>query len=363
MSAVTIPFDGGVVRVVDDERLAVLDRAADEIWLALDDGWAPRDLAETLASKQKLDVELVHREISSIAEARARPPTAGPLRSTTPAPLAETRWRCRIRGRTIGFAVDDPARARSLRSLLQHLETPGADPQLGIEVRDLGGGRSLVAVDGRPRAEIEGEIGLRDTVHAAIAEFLWPERPIMALVHGGAVALDGRVLCLPAFAGSGKTTLIAYLATRGFRYLADDMTIVDQLGCVLPWPMPLNIKEGSWSALRASYPQLAAGPHLHTTKGRSTLALISEEAWNVSPARLNMLLFPRFTPGASVRVEPLRPFEALQHLAEAGIWLGHPLTGERVSAFLKHLEQVPAYALTYDRLEDAEAAIRAALHE
>ena len=367
MSAARIPFDGGSLVAADDQRLLVLNRAASEIWDALDAGWSPRELARTLSSRQDLDIEQLDREIGAIASARdghrAEAPVLAGAEETLAAgdPTWSARWRCRIRGLNIGFYVEEARRARALRPLLAHLECGDGPESLRIEVRNLGGARSLVCVDGRPRAEIHGEVGLRDTVHAAIIGHLWPGRAVSPLIHGGAVALRGKGICLPAFAGSGKTTLIAWLAGRGFRYLADDMCPVDRSGQIIPWPVPLNVKEGSWAALSPLYPDLAQGQQLTTSKGRSTLIVPASEVWQADPISLRLLIFPRFEPGSGTGVEALSPFMALERLVEAGMWLGHPLTDQNVRAFLAWLETVPAYALTYGRLEEAEAALRGLL--
>ena len=53
----------------------------------------------------------------------------------------------------------------------------------------------------------------------------------------------------------------------------------------------------------------------------------------------------------------LRPFEALERLYKAGIWLGHPLDPDRIRQFLAWLRRTPAYALTYSRLNEAESEI------
>ncbi len=369
MSAARIPFDGGSLVAADDQRLLILNRAASEIWEALDAGWSPRELARTLSSSQGLDIEQLDREIGAIASVRDGHRTEAPLVAgaedglVAGDPTWSTRWRCRIRGRTIGFYVEEARRARALRPLLAHLECGDGPESLRIEVRKLGGGRSLVSVDGRPRAEIQGEVGLRDTVHAAIIAHLWPERALLTLIHGGAVALGGTGICLPAFAGSGKTTLIAWLGGRGFRYLADDMCPVDRSGHIIPWPVPLNVKEGSWMALSPLHPDLAKGRRLTTSKGRSTLVVPAGEVWQAEPISSSLLVFPRFEAGSGTGIEPLSPFMALERLVEAGMWLGHPLTDEKVRAFLAWLEAVPAYALTYGRLEEAEDAIRGLLDD
>lgn len=66
------------------------------------------------------------------------------------------------------------------------------------------------------------------------------------LIHAGVVSYNNKAILLPARAGGGKTTLIASLLKNGFRYLTDEIAIIDfHTLKVYPFPKPLNIKIGS----------------------------------------------------------------------------------------------------------------------
>lgn len=66
------------------------------------------------------------------------------------------------------------------------------------------------------------------------------------LIHAGVVGFDHKAILFPAQSGSGKTTLIASLLKNGFKYLSDEIAIIEpQTLIVHPFPKPLNIKIGS----------------------------------------------------------------------------------------------------------------------
>ena len=66
------------------------------------------------------------------------------------------------------------------------------------------------------------------------------------LIHAGVVAHKDKAILLPANSGGGKTTLIAGLIKNGFRYLTDEMCVIEPLTLkVYPFLKPLNMKIGS----------------------------------------------------------------------------------------------------------------------
>lgn len=62
--------------------------------------------------------------------------------------------------------------------------------------------------------------------------------------HGGAVSKKGKSYCIIAPTTVGKTTLITYLASNGFDYLADDYIFVEKVtGKIYPMPLPVSLRD------------------------------------------------------------------------------------------------------------------------
>jgi hypothetical protein len=64
----------------------------------------------------------------------------------------------------------------------------------------------------------------------------------MLFMHAGGVTKDGKGILLPAYGGTGKTTLSMALLDQGHKLLGDDLLLVDvDKQIVYPYPRPLHI--------------------------------------------------------------------------------------------------------------------------
>ena len=92
----------------------------------------------------------------------------------------------------------------------------------------------------------------------AVLERTRPNLQWFALIHGAALGLGGKGLALAGPSGSGKSTLAAGLVGQGYDFLADDLIALSEPnGTIVPWPLPLSIKQGSIDIVSAHHPQLA----------------------------------------------------------------------------------------------------------
>ena len=91
----------------------------------------------------------------------------------------------------------------------------------------------------------------------------------------------------------------------------------------------------------------------YRTKGVEARMLIPPaSAWDADPVPLRRLVFPRFADGAEPHARRLSSFETIERLLTDRVWLGNPVTEQRMSAFLAWLDRTPAYALSYGSLAD-----------
>ena len=121
-------------------------------------------------------------------------------------------------------------------------------------------------------------------VNQTILEQIHPGIEWLAIIHGAAVARDGTGWAIPAACGSGKTTLTAYLLARGYDYLADDHVALSAPdGRIVPWPLPMSIKEGSWDVLSQYYQNLPHFPQYRTKRGEARQLVPSAEVWDTDP--------------------------------------------------------------------------------
>jgi hypothetical protein len=240
----------------------------------------------------------------------------------------------------------------------KHLETPDAVPDVRIEIRETGENDPALLVDGIERLRTRDAGQLIGAVNQTILERIHPGIEWLAIVHGAAVARDGDGWAIPAACGSGKTTLTAYLLARGYDYLADDhVALSAPEGRIVPWPLPMSIKEGSRDVLSQYYQKLPHFPQYRTKRGEARQLVPSAEVWDTNPVPLKGFIFPRYVSGAKATLTRLAPFDALQRLLGDQIWLGYPITEHRVGDFIRWIEDKPAYILEHGNLADAALCI------
>jgi hypothetical protein len=185
--------------------------------------------------------------------------------------------------------------------------------------------------------------------------------PPAAILHASAVLVGGRALVLAGDSGSGKTTLAAGLVGGGGRLLADDLLPLMSDGRLAPVPFALSLKAGSWDVLARLFPPLARLPVL-TSRGLKVRYLWpgAGRAAN-APAPPAVILFPRHADGAAPQWQRLSPRQCLERLIDSGTQL-EPIDGA-LAGLARLAAETPAYAVSYDGLGDAAAAIRAILDE
>lgn len=61
-------------------------------------------------------------------------------------------------------------------------------------------------------------------------------------LHAGAVSYKNKAIIIPARSFSGKTTLVAELASRGLEYYSDEYAVIDKNGLLHPYPKQLSMR-------------------------------------------------------------------------------------------------------------------------
>lgn len=176
------------------------------------------------------------------------------------------------------------------------------------------------------------------------------------LLHAGVVERDGLALLLPAVPGSGKSTLTAALALRGWRLLSDEFGALDPVdGRLRAVLKPVALKNASIDVVREWSPQARLGPEFpKTRKGR--VAHLAAPADAVErrhePAWPGAVVLPRWQAGSAThwrRIAPEPVFRALAFNA-----FNYAVLGEAgFDAIVRVARACPAWELVYGDLADA----------
>lgn len=178
------------------------------------------------------------------------------------------------------------------------------------------------------------------------------------VLHAAVVERDGHALILPAPPGSGKSTLCAGLAHRGWRLLSDELTVIDPLGLdIQAVPRPVSLKNASIDVIRRFAPEAQFGRVVHdTNKGsvahfRPPLSAVQRAG---ERARPGWVVMPRWEAGAATSLRPLSKARCLMQLVENAFnYNVHGAAGfEMLSALV---DRCDTFEFTYSDLDDAAA--------
>jgi len=224
------------------------------------------------------------------------------------------------------------------------------------------GAKVRLTIDGRPPHE-DMPAG------QALAVLEWGLNLVIALrhyrylmLHAAVVERNGHAMLLPAWPGHGKTTLCVALVHRGWRLLSDEFGLLRPGDArMIPVPRLMPLKNASIDVIRAFAPEAVIGPSIPNTR-KGTVAHVRppqasiERASEEAPVR--WLVFPKWTAGAPLILEPISSMEAFMQLATNAF--NYEMLGvaafETVRAIV---EGSSCHRLEYSDLDEAVAALTA----
>lgn len=373
---VSIPFGGGLV-LLDQEagRILAYNATAARIWDAAVMGQPARDMGHSLAQEYRIPLEQALQDVETILHHwRSEGLLPDSLQNDTVAqsvgePCSQSesvppfrRRTYRIRGQSFELAIAHCELSQRLEPLLRPLEADVAHPSSKLEACSSKGQVLILKENGIERLRTDSIGEMIGATFQAILELAYPDVHWLALVHGAAVLSGDGAILLPGCSGSGKSTLAAALVAQGYGYASDDLiALAAPEARVVPWPIPISVKRGSWGVLEACFPHLK-DVRTELIDGHETKYLsLDPGAWNHEPSPVRALIFPTFHTTTPGRLQSLDPLDTLQRLLADRIWIGHPLREQPVRSFLQWLATIPAYAVIYRDLDQAHRCIVEAL--
>jgi hypothetical protein len=179
------------------------------------------------------------------------------------------------------------------------------------------------------------------------------------LFHAAALAWPGGGLLLPGGIGAGKTTLAAWLLTRGLDYLTDELVFVpDGVETMQAFARPLNLKRLARAALRDHFDFERHADRMLSTSAGDLISPGALQPTRLAGApdatRLSLIVFPRYQAGSDFAWRPLSK-------AQAGLALMKCLVNARnlpehgFPQISRLAKTVPAYHMTYADFDKVEA--------
>ncbi len=182
----------------------------------------------------------------------------------------------------------------------------------------------------------------------------------LLMLHAAVVERNGRALILPASPGHGKSTLCTALAHSGWRLFSDEFGLVrPEDGLLIPIPRLISLKNQSIEVIRTFAPDTCLGPSYHGTH-KGTVAHVRPPLESVERsaelARPGWIVFPRWSAGASLTLEPLPKDRAFMMVATNAF--NYEVLGELAfNAVAQMVRTCDSYALVYSDLRQAIDAL------
>jgi hypothetical protein len=151
-----------------------------------------------------------------------------------------------VYGAGVAIAVEDPELMDRIEARLpsghRRVERSGEMAQLMLR-RDSGQGFDVLADGVHLTASAELEVALR-VLDAQIRREIALRSREGVFVQAGVVAHRGQAILLPGPSISGKTTLVAALVRAGASFYSDKFAVLDDEGCVHPFPKAPSVRAG-----------------------------------------------------------------------------------------------------------------------
>jgi len=181
-------------------------------------------------------------------------------------------------------------------------------------------------------------------------------------LHGAAVARDGKGVWMPGISGAGKSSLTAWLVTRGYTYLTDEL-----IHCPFDtlffeaFTRPLNFKNYGVDVI---YPLLPQGwrnsaDGILVCDGVTLVApelFARKQGQEKGASELALLLFPRFSTDEQPAIRALSPAQAGMRLMGCHV-NARNLKEHGFPDIVKLCRQVPACELIFDSFARLEGVL------
>jgi hypothetical protein len=346
--------DGLLLARPTDDRLFLLNGTARFMWEMLIDGVVETKVPRLVAARYGIDIAQARKDFQKMlrrwrAEGLIRPTAA--------------RHRYEIAGLAFDIHYRDADVAGVLVPMLMHLaassDMPSQNPP-GLEIDlDKRNGKILLRVDGIEMLRTVEIDEIVEKLTFYLFQYASAKVDWLVSVHAAAVGNENECVLIPGASGSGKSSLAAaLLSLPNTKCLTDDLALLARATlAVVPVPMPLVLKSGSWNALHPFLPDLAASIIYRRFGKDSRYWAPPRERIAHSSLPVRAVVFPRYVEGADALLSPVTPLEAMSRITAAPCAVKPPITEAVVDQLASFARRVPAYALTYGALSDARRIV------
>lgn len=177
-------------------------------------------------------------------------------------------------------------------------------------------------------------------------------------IHAGAVWSKDHCILLPGSSGRGKSTLTAWLVSKGYGYLTDELIFLDNSGCVTPFPRPINFKVNeshiSWMYHKGEFDKKKI---ISDENGSMIPHRFFNPAYKNQTHRVTNIVFPKYKKDAGLQFEAISPARSSLFLMESHVNAKN-FANQAVSLVAAIVRNCKSYTLTYDSFDNLLSTIQ-----
>jgi hypothetical protein len=250
----------------------------------------------------------------------------------------------------------------NLLEVFAHLQPDSLEPAIPVDIVE-SDGRFFVYHAGSLVVGCVEQEHLVSMVTQTLLHIAYRYCDFLIAVHAAVLSVRNQCFIFPGESGAGKTTLATALIRDGFKYLTDEVALLDRSTLyVIPVPVSLRIKEGAWKTTARMFPNLVHLPWHITLDGQRLRYLppppgsFARDFSESCAAR--WLVFPRYSSDTKTAISSISRIEALGRLQSAGYEIHGHFDRVKINELLSWVKTVDCYELTFHRLEDAVSILR-----
>ena len=172
------------------------------------------------------------------------------------------------------------------------------------------------------------------------------------LLHGGLVRSEADGVVLAGASGSGKTTLSAFLSSKNFDHITDELVYLPPASMrVAGFSAPLKLKKHGLAPLQGRIPLSPDSGRVLV--GRHDVLVHLASRRRSATVRLSAIVFPQYKARARFRLERLSSAQAGLRLM-AGVLNAGELPDHGFREVARLAGRVPAYDLRYSSLKQLD---------
>jgi hypothetical protein len=179
--------------------------------------------------------------------------------------------------------------------------------------------------------------------------------------HGCAVQKNNKTFLLLGDSGAGKSTLSSLLSLSDYRFIADDIVLMDHDLKVYDNPAAVSVKENSWPVIESYYMEFCNVKTSEKTKGKTKMKFLPLHALqNNTPQSFNVdaLVWVNYSTNQINNLSRLNKQQALSRLVP-DTWICSELNSAK--AFANWVMDIKTYHLDYHEFNIAKELFDAQL--